>query len=258
MNIRSCLIGGLALTSLMAGPAMAQPAAGLTADLVVEQVALSRTTLDDWSGAGLQLGYRNADNRLTWGRAEWSRRFGAQDLFLQAGLQDRLAGGVASVALGSAFGGDFREDIDLRLAWTRPAWRPAQGAGGTDFDLTARFADYGDGVVTVLAPGLVHYLAGRDAWLSVSPIFVRASGGDWESGLALRGDTALGAKWRIRGGLSLAPDVEAGRVARTRSVEFGVRRAFGPDREIGWTVSQVDRSGSYARTGLALSLRQRF
>ncbi|RKQ96543.1 YaiO family outer membrane beta-barrel protein [Maricaulis maris] len=258
MSIRSRLIGGLALTSLMAGPAMAQPAAGLTADLVVEHVALSRTTLDDWSGAGLQLGYRNADNRLTWGRAEWSRRFGAQDLFLQAGLQDRLADGVASVALGSAFGGDFREDIDLRLAWTRPAWRPAQGAGGTDFDLTARFADYGDGVVTVLAPGLIHYLAGRDAWLSVSPIFVRASGGDWESGLALRGDTALGAKWRIRGGLSLAPDVEAGRVARTRSVEFGVRRAFGPHQEIGWTVSQVDRSGSYARTGLALSLRQRF
>jgi YaiO family outer membrane protein len=258
MSLRSCLFGGLVVTGLVAGSAMAQPEGDWTADLVVEHAALSRTALDDWSGAGLQVGYRNADARLTWGRAEWSRRFGTQDVFLQAGLQDQFAGGVASVALGSAFGGDFREDVDLRLAWTRPAWRPAQGTGGTDLDLTARFADYGDGVVTVLAPGLVHYLAGHDAWLSVSPIFVRASGGGWESGLALRGDTALGANWRIRSGLSLAPDIEAGRVARTRSVEFGVRRAFGPDREIGWTVSQVDRSGSYARTGIALSLRQRF
>ena len=60
MSLRSCLFGGLVVTGLVAGSAMAQPEGDWTADLVVEHAALSRTALDDWSGAGLQMGYRNA------------------------------------------------------------------------------------------------------------------------------------------------------------------------------------------------------
>lgn len=258
MRAPRSILTSLMLAGAMAGAAAAEPAAGWTADLTVEHAALSRTALEDWSGVAVQLGRRSAAGRLLWTRAEWSRRFGTQDTYIQAGLQDQFAGGVASFALGGALGGGFREKVDIRLAWTRPAWRPEQSPGGVDFDLTGRVTDYGEGPVTILAPGMVHYLSGRDAWVSVSPIFVRGAGGGWESGLALRGDTVIGTRWRARGGVSWAPEVEAGSVARTRSGEFGVRRAFGPDREIGWVVSHVHRSGSYARTGIAFTLRQRF
>lgn len=258
MTIRLCILAGLGLAGLLAPCAAARPAPSWTADIAIEHAELRRTTLEDWSGAALQLGRRSETGRLVWARAEWSQRFGAQDSFLQLGLQDQFAGGVGSLAIGSAFGGDFREDLDVRFAWTRPAWRPDQGPGGLDLDLTARIADYGDGAVTVLAPGLVHYLRDRDAWLSVSSILVRGSEGRWESGLAVRGDVGLDANWRLRGGASFAPEVEAGTVAWTRGVELGARKAIGPDRELGWTLTHVDRSGSYARTGLTLSLRQRF
>lgn len=258
MSLRSCIQAGMLATACLCGPASAQPAPGWTADLAAGYSALSRTTLGDWSAASALLGYRNEAGRMVWGRVEHDRRFGMQDTYFQVGLQNRIAGGTGSLALGSAFGGDFREDVDLRLAWTGPAWRPAQGAGGTDFDLSMRIADYGEGAVTVLAPGLVHYARARDAWLSVAPVFVRGAGGRWEGGLAMRADTALGENWRIRGGISWAPEIDAGRVARTRGFEAGLRRRFGAGREVGGTLTHEDRQDSYARTQLTLSLRQRF
>lgn len=258
MSLRSRILGGLALLVMSAPGAQAQSGSVWTLDADIGHAALSRTALEDWSSAGFQAGRRDRQGRLVWGRVEWARRFGADDGFVQLGLQDRFAGGVGSVAVGTALGGTFRERIGLQISWTRPFWRPDQGAGGTDFDLSARFADYGDGMVTVLAPGVVHYFRDRDAWISAAPILVRGSEGRWEGGFAVRGDIAAGAAWRIRGGLSWAPEVEAGRVARTRSLELGLRRTFGADREAGWTITRTDRSGSYARSGFVLSLRQRF
>jgi YaiO family outer membrane protein len=258
MSIRSRILTGLAVAVLSAACAQAQSGSVWTLDADVGHAALSRTALEDWSSAGLQAGRRDPQGRLVWSRVEWARRFGADDGFVQIGLQDRIAGGVGSVAVGTALGGAFREDIGLQLSWTRSVWRPDLGAGGTDFDLSARFADYGEGVITVLAPGLVHYFRDRDAWVSAAPILVRGTDGSWEGGFAVRGDIAAGGPWRVRGGLGQAPEVEAGRVARTRSLELGLRRTFGTTREVGWTLTRTDRSGSYARTGFVLSLRQRF
>jgi YaiO family outer membrane protein len=258
MSLRSLILAGLALGALSSAGAQAQSASVWTLDADVGHATLSRTALEDWSSASVQAGRRDRQGRLVWGRAEWARRFGTDDGFVQLGLQDRVAGGVGSVAVGTALGGAFREDIGLQLSWTRPVWRPDEGTGGTDFDLSARFADYGEGAITVLAPGVVHYFRDRDAWLSAAPILVRSTNGSWEGGFAVRGDIAAGRSWRVRGGLGWAPEVEAGRVARTRSLELGLRRTFGADREAGWTLTRTDRSGSYARTGFVLSLRQRF
>ncbi|MFL6734919.1 MAG: YaiO family outer membrane beta-barrel protein [Sphingomicrobium sp.] len=217
----------------------------------------SHTELDDgseWTSAAAVLQHRpNAATTIAV-TAERTRRFGGTDVYGEARLDYRFsASNSAYVFAGGAVEPQHRPRVQLGLG---AASRLHGGRYATIVRLDLRHADYATGDVQTVTPGIEQYLAGR-AWVTAQWINIW-DGPTHSSGWLVRGDALPLESVRVFVGMADAPDLDTGRVRRTRSGFAGIALDLGNQLSARLSYAVDDPERSPTRRTAALGMGYRF
>lgn len=188
-------------------------------------------------------------------RAGWYRRFGLDDLEMTGRIGLHPSKNVWLRAhVGGTPKADFRPELDL--------------GGGIDVRLGDRSSTVltFDGSwqrfpvqdVVTISPGVVQYLAGGKAWLTLRGIGVVADSGPLEVGALVRADYQPNDGWRLFGGAANGPDTDLGVVTRVTSVFGGVEAPLGDRFGLIGSIARDWRDGGFDRTEFRLGLKAQF
>lgn len=157
----------------------------------VSYSTLSRD-LPPWTEARMSASRRLDDRWSVGGGIEATRRFDNTDIYFEARLERRHAGGFVYAAVGGAPDADYRPEIGAAAGGE---WRLAPLVSGT---IDASAARYRSGVVTGLHPGAVLHLADErlllfGRWINV-----------WDERDEYRSGYSAGARWQAADRLALS------------------------------------------------------
>ncbi len=201
--------------------------------------------LPDWTETRLGA-VRELDQGWTLGAAaEWTERFGNEDLFVEARVDRRFDWGGAYAALGAAREAEYRPEVSIR---TGAEVRLSSAISGTLDASAGRFAS---GEVTSLQPGLAIEigrvrLAAR--WINL-----------WDENDQRRTGHALSAQWAVRDHLRLrldhadAPETSEGVTVDVSAVSVGAEIDLTDQISLRLGALQEDR-GTYDREAITLGL----
>lgn len=188
------------------------------------------------------------------GRAAYYRRFGRDDAELvgRVGLHPS-----PDLWLRASVGGtphaDFRPSIqaggglDVRVARTN----------ATVLTFDAAWQRYRAQGVVVLQPGVVQYVAGGEAWLTLRGIGAIVDGGSLQVGGLVRADYSPATDWRLFVGASNGPDTDLGVVTRVTGLFGGVEAPLGNRLGITTSIARETRKAGFSRTEFRLGLKAR-
>lgn len=227
-----------------------RPSPSWRVDLDVSRSRLG-ANLPDWTEARLGA-VRALDERWTAGAAaEWTERFGEDDLFLEGRADRRFAWGGAYAALGGAMEAKYRPEISLRAG---TEIRLSTAISGTLDASAARFAT---GDVSSLQPGLAADLA--DGRVRVAARWINV----WDEVDQRRTGYAVSARWAATDRLRLrldhadAPETSEGVTADVRAVSVGAEIDLTDQVSLRLGALHEDR-GAYDREAISLGLGWRF
>lgn len=230
------------------------PAGGATpqwrADLALGRSELT-AGLPAWSEASLALG-RRLDERTSLGViAEYARRFGADDVYLQARIDHTLSRGAhVYAALGGTPGASFRPERAVLAGGTVTL------AGGLEASVDAAYATYRAGDVATLAPGL-GWRFGDQTRIGARLIALRDENGDTRTGYSVSTEAALDPQTTLLAGYANAPETSEGVTVNVSGVTLGVRRQITDTRGVSAYLVHESR-GAYDRTALVIGTSWRF
>lgn len=257
--------GDLAQAQVEAGRALAaapdrpdvralRPTLGLPAVWRVDfDVSRSRlgAGLPDWSEARLGA-VRTLNDRWSFGAAaEWTERFGQDDVFFEGRLDHRIGAGGVYVALGAAVEADYRPEASLRAGADVPL------SGGISATLDASTARFASGTVTSLQPGLAAELA--DGRLRLAARWINV----WDETDQRRDGYAVSVQWaatdrvRLRLDHADAPETSEGVTVDVSAVSLGGEVDLTDRTSLRFGVLKEDR-GAYDREAISLGLGWRF
>lgn len=205
--------------------------------------------LPDWTEARLGA-VRVVDERWTLGAAaEWTERFGEDDLYVEARMDRRFGRGGAYAALGGAMEAEYRPEISLRAG---AEVRLSPIISGTLDGSASRFAS---GDVTSLQPGLaadVGQLRVAARWINV-----------WDEADQRRTGYATSAQWAATDRLRLrldhadAPETSEGVTVDVRAISVGAEIGLTDRVSLRLAALHEDR-GAYDREAITIGLGWRF
>jgi YaiO family outer membrane protein len=209
----------------------------------------------DWREVAAELEIPAGSRGTIGGRAAYYRRFERDDLefVARAGFHPSedlwlraFAGGTpkADFRPKIEFGGGF----DMRLSHT----------AATVLSVDAAYQRFPTQDVFTINPGVVKYLAGGNAWVTVRGIATMADGGPVEVGGLLRADFVPESNWRLFGGISNGPDTDLGVVSRVTGLFGGLEAPLGQRISVVGSLSREWRDVSADRTEARLGLKARF
>jgi YaiO family outer membrane protein len=189
------------------------------------------------------------------GRATYFDRFGRHDVELIGRVGFHPSDNVWLRAhVGGTPNADFRPEIafgggiDVRLS---------QG-NATVLTLDGGYQRFPLQDVVTVNPGLVQYLDGGQAWITLRGIGTVAGGGPLEIGGLLRGDYIPAASWRVFGGVSNGPDTDLGVVTRVTALFGGIEAPLSHRVGVTGSLAREWRDGGFDRTEFRLGLKAHF
>jgi YaiO family outer membrane protein len=210
----------------------------------------------DWKEVSLQFRQRMSESSAIGAGAEYARRFGRSDLYLEGRLEHRFSDAVTAYAsLGGTPEADFRPEWQVGAGGTL---RLGGRANATILTLDARAAEYPAGRIYTLNPGVEQYLAGGRVWLTGRWINVFGEDGDHVSGWLGRGDLMATDRLRLFAGASDAPDLSEGVVTDLFSLFGGVSYDVTPRTTLRLSLAHEDRERGGDRLQAAAGLGFRF
>lgn len=180
-----------------------KPEPAWRADISTARSRLSNG-LDDWYETRFSIARRLENDTAIAVAVEATRRFGDEDVYLEARLDKSFVGRSAYVTLGGAPDADYRPEIGLA------AGGQINLAAGFAATVDASVARYRTGTVTGLHPGLVSDLAGGQVQLSARWINVWDENGNYRSGYAAQGRWQAMDRLALRLGYANAPETTNG------------------------------------------------
>lgn len=217
-------------------------------DLDVSRSRLG-TDLPDWTETRLGA-VRALDQGWTLGAtAEWTERFGNEDLYVEARVDRRFDWGGAYAALGTAMEAEYRPEVSVR---TGAEVRLSSAISGTLDASAARFAS---GQVMSLQPGLAADI-GR---VRVAARWINL----WDENDQRRTGYALSAQWAVRDHLRLrldhadAPETSEGVTVDVSANSVGAEIDLTDQISLRLGALHEDR-GTYDREAITLGLGWRF
>ncbi|MXO75760.1 YaiO family outer membrane beta-barrel protein [Altererythrobacter aerius] len=189
------------------------------------------------------------------GRAAYFRRFGRDDveLVVRTGFHPSddlwlriFAGGTPKA--------DFRPEIELGGGFDL---RLSRGAA-TVLTFDAAYQRFPLQDVVMINPGVVQYLRGGNAWITLRGIASLVDGGPVEVGGLVRGDYVPKENWRLFGGVANGPDTDLGVVTRVTSAFGGLEAPVGHRFSLTGSLSREWRNSGPDRSEVRLGLRARF
>lgn len=183
--------------------------------------------------------------------AEWTERFGAEDLLVEARLDRRFRSGGGYVSLGGAARADYRPRVVLRAGGDV---RLSPAISGTIDASVARFAS---GEVTSLQPGLAVDLATGRVRLAARWINVWDETDQRRTGYAVNAGWKAADRLRLRLDYADAPETSEGVTVDVRAVSASAEYGLSDQVALRLGVLHEDR-GAYDREGITLGLGWRF
>ncbi|MDE3011816.1 MAG: YaiO family outer membrane beta-barrel protein [Pseudomonadota bacterium] len=232
-------------------------------DVALAHSSFERIPLQDWRGASVQLNRQLSAADTVYGRIDNAQRFGQTNSALALGDAHVFRSGFAGYAEISAAPG----------ATFLPNWRLASGGelrvrddqaavGATFLTLDASAARYNAGTSYGLTPGLIQYLNGGRAWLSVRLNNSLDANRNYLNGWGVRGDVLVGASWNLHAGYSRAPESDyvanGAIISVVRDTTFGASWQATPDFALRLDYLREDRVLSYLRKEWVLGASYRF
>ncbi|ONF97321.1 YaiO family outer membrane beta-barrel protein [Sphingomonas jeddahensis] len=209
----------------------------------------------DWKEAAAQLRYQAASGAAVTGRVEYARRFGINDVYIEAAVEQRLSDQArAYVSVGTTIDADFRPRWQIGAGGSL---RVRGGGNATVLTLDARQSSFANGEVQSVTPGIEQYLGGA-AWLTGRWINLFDERGAHRSGYLVRGDLQVVEPVRVFAGYSDAPDTDEGRVVPVRSVFAGISIDVDSATTLRASIAHEDRATGSDRTQFGLGLGLRF
>ncbi len=219
----------------------------------------SRLNLEDWREGFIRVEHRWPSRTALSLRVDTSNRFGTTETSVGAGIAQHFNPGLYGYLEGSVSpAADFL-----------PRWTAAVGGNVRVVEdhgpfgpllLTAdlRHKSYTAGEIQNADPGIVLYGFDGRVWLTGK--WINAFDRDTDSRLAGwygRADLQVASPVRLFGGLSDAPETEAGFTVDTRSVFGGLAVDLTPSVRLNADLAREDRENSYIRNvyGVSLTLR---
>jgi YaiO family outer membrane protein len=210
----------------------------------------------DWREGSVQLRYQANPDTALGGTVEVSRRFGRTDVYGEARIDQRLAGGSSFYLLvGGAPNADFRPEWQIGAGGVL---RVRGGDNPTSLTIDARQARYQAGDIQTLSPGVEQYFAGGKAWVTARWINIFDENGTRRDGWLARGDAMATDRLRLFAGIADAPDVSEGVVLDTLSLFGGLAYDLDERRTLRLSLSHEDREQGADRLQIGLGLGWRF
>lgn len=208
-------------------------------------------SLPDWSEARLGAVRALNDRWSVGAAAEWTERFGQDDVFLEGRLDHRIGASGVYVALGAAVEADYRPEVSLRAGADIPL------TGGISATLDASTARFASGTVNSLQPGLAAELA--DGRLRLAARWINV----WDETDQRRDGYAVSVQWaatdrvRLRLDHADAPETSEGVTVDVSAVSLGAEVDLTDRTSLRFGVLKEDR-GAYDREAISLGLGWRF
>ncbi|QDM40606.1 YaiO family outer membrane beta-barrel protein [Altererythrobacter sp. TH136] len=188
-------------------------------------------------------------------RAAYYRRFAREDVELVGRISLHPSDDVWLRAfVGGTPNADFRPEVAVGGGID---WRVTHG-NATVLTLDASYQRFPLQDVITVNPGVVQYLAGGKAWLTLRGIGTVADGGPLEVGALARGDFVPASGWRVFAGASNGPDTDLGVVTRVKALFGGVEAPLSPRFGVTGSLAREWRDGPLDRTEFRLGLKARF
>ena len=209
----------------------------------------------DWSEVALDVEIPAGERTTVGAQAAHYRRFGLTDVELggRIGLHPSDDLWLRANVSGSP-NADFRPEIqigggfDLRMASARD----------TVLTFDAAYQRFPLQDVVTVNPGLVKYLAGGTAWITLRGIGTVADGGPLQVGGLLRGDFVPADRWRLFAGAANGPDTDLGVVTRVTSLFGGLEAPLAGPVALTGSLAREWRDAGLDRTEMRLGLKARF
>lgn len=204
--------------------------------------------LDPWREHGATLSRRTGFGALSTS-AQHTRRFGRDDLYLEAGAERAGARGSAYAAVGGAPDADHRAERAVRVGGEAALGR------GLRATLDGGYARFGSGEIVTLHPGAAGSfgpvrLSGR--WISLWP-----EEGSRLSGYATSAELTARPGLRLTLGYADAPETSEGRPVPVEALSLGAAADLSERLTLRVTGVSEERPG-YSRDEVALGLAARF
>lgn len=219
-------------------------------DAGVSYSTLSRD-LPSWTEARMSASRRLDDRWTVGGGIEATRRFDNTDIYFEARMERRHAGGFTYAVIGGAPDADYRPEVGAAVGGE---WRLAPMLSGT---VDASAARYRSGVVTGVHPGAVLHLADDRLLLSARWINV------WDERDEYRSGYSAAARWQATDRLALslghsdAPETSDGITVDVVSWSLGAEVAL-DDRLLLRIGGVTEDRNAYDRKEVSLGFGWRF
>lgn len=190
------------------------------------------------------------------GRASWYRRFGLEDVELEARIAARPAENIwLRASLGGTPNADFRPEVALAAG---ADVRITEGPQATLLSLDTSWQRFPLEEVVTIAPGITQYFGGGRWWGTLRGIGIVPQRGDPEIGVLGRIDHAPGDRHRYFVGAVNAPDTNLGIVTRVTSVFAGAELPLAERFSLLPSLLREWREGGADRTELRLEVKAAF
>lgn len=220
-------------------------------DLGVSRSRLS-SGLPEWREANIAVGRRLNDRSSLAVSVEQTERFGITDTYAEVRYERRFEGGGGYLAIGGAPDADYRPELAMRAGGQ---W--SIGDRGSSFTLDGSVAQYANGEVLSLQPGLEQSLMDGRLVVGGRWVLVRDETGASRSGYSLRAMFAVAPPFRIRAGYADAPESSEGVTVDVKAASFGAEWDLTPRTTLRLNGLSEDR-GAYRRDELSLGFGWRF
>ncbi len=210
----------------------------------------------DWWEASLN-GEAPVTSKLSLGgRASWYRRFGIEDVELDARIASRPSDDLwLRASIGGTPSADFRPEIaiaggaDLRVA---------EGAQATLLSIDAAWQRFPLQDIVTVTPGITQYF-GDGRWsATLRGIGIVPASSSLQLGVLGRIDHYIGERQRFFGGAAYSPDTDLGIVTRVTSVFAGAELPLGDRLSLLPSFAHEWRDGGPDRTELRVELKTAF
>lgn len=232
-------------------------------DLALAHSSFERIPMQDWNGISVQLNRQISEADTVYGRVDGANRYSQTDTSLTVGDAHVFRPG---------FGG-YAEATVTPSATYFPKWRLAGGAelrvrddqapvGATFLSLDGSIAHYNSGTSYGLTPGVIQYLDGGRAWVTLYLSNTIDAQSHYLNGWGVRGDLLVGTDWNVHAGYSRAPEsdyeITGGVISVVRDFTLGASWQATPDLSLRLDWLHEDRANSYIRQEVVLGGSYRF